>query len=176
MHGVTGAVGRLAAQLARRGGATVIGTVRAEPDREEAEKLGDVTVVMRGHGSGKEIREHVPQGVDRIVDVALSANADLNASIVAQGAVIAAYGSPEARPSLPFWPLLFQNVTLRLLGSDDFPQAEKVRAAQELTAAAEQGGLTIPLAAPLSLGQVAEAHRRVESGPRRGRVLVDVTA
>ena len=64
-------------------------------------------------------------GVDRIVEVDFSDNVDLDASVVKQGAVIATYGTRDERPSLPFWPMLFENVTLRLLGSDDFPSGRE---------------------------------------------------
>lgn len=37
-----------------------------------------------------------------------------------------AYSSPADRPALPFWPLLFSNVSLRLLGSDDFRTEAKL--------------------------------------------------
>jgi NADPH2:quinone reductase len=59
--------------------------------------------------------------VDRIVEVALSINVDLDAQLVRQGTVIAAYSSPDNRPQVPFWPLLFANVTLRLLDSGRLP-------------------------------------------------------
>jgi NADPH2:quinone reductase len=119
-----------------------------------------------------DIRAVVPAGVDRIVEVALSANAQLDAAVVAQGAVIAAYASPAGEPALPFWPLLFANVTLRLLGSDDFPAEAKQRAAADLTAAAAEGALTVRTEVPFPLDDVAAAHEAVESGSAAGRVLV----
>jgi NADPH2:quinone reductase len=69
--------------------------------------------------------------------------------------------------------LLFGNVTIRLLGSDDFPPAAKVRAAADLTAAARDGALSIAIAVPLPLERAAEAHDRVDSGVRE-RVLLAV--
>jgi len=51
------------------------------------------------------IRDLAPDGVDRVVEVALSANADLDAAVVRNGAVVAAYASPQERPELPFWPI-----------------------------------------------------------------------
>ncbi|MGH3984749.1 MAG: hypothetical protein ACRDST_19220 [Pseudonocardiaceae bacterium] len=134
VHGVHGAVGSLAAQLAHRGGASVIGTVRRGVDAGTV--LGDVIpqlVVLDGPDPVARIREMAPDGVDRIIEVALSANADVDAGVVAQGAVIAAYSSPADRPALPFWPLLFANVSLRLLGSDDFPTEAKRQAAHDIT-------------------------------------------
>lgn len=59
------------------------------------------------------IRAHAPDGVDRVVEVSLSDNADLDAQVLANGGVLAAYVSRADRPELPFWPLLFANATLR---------------------------------------------------------------
>jgi hypothetical protein len=44
-----------------------------------------------------------------------------DASVPANRAVIATYFSRSERIDLPFSPVLFANVTLRLLGSDDSP-------------------------------------------------------
>ncbi|RPE38679.1 hypothetical protein EDD90_1599 [Streptomyces sp. Ag109_O5-1] len=47
--------------------------------------------------------------------------------------------------------LLFNNVTLRLLGSDDFPAEAKRQAARDLTAAAAVGALTVDVGARFPL-------------------------
>jgi NADPH2:quinone reductase len=91
---------------------------------------------------------------------------------VRQGTVIAAYSSPDNRPQIPFWPLLFANVTLRLLGSDDFPTEAKQQAAQDLTAVAAEKRLDFQIAPAYPLDRIAEAHEAVEVGARGGRVLV----
>ena len=80
-----------------------------------------------------------PKGVDRVVEVALSENADLDAAGVVNDAVIAAYATRADSPEIPFWPMLFANVTLRLLGSDDFPAEAKQQAARDLTGTAAAG-------------------------------------
>jgi len=67
--------------------------------------------------------------------------------------------------------MLFANLTIRLLGSDDFPPAAKQRASADLTAAAHEGALRIPIGDPLSLDRIAEAHDRVDAGARRRVVL-----
>src|SRR5580698_3592726 len=139
VHGVRGSVSSLAAQLARWGGATVIGTVRTDAEAALAgQGVADHVVPLQSDPAATValIRDLAPEGVDRVVEVALSANADLDAAVVRNGAVVAAYASTRDRPELPFWPMLFANVTIRLLGSDDFPQEAKDAAARDLTAAA----------------------------------------
>jgi len=173
VHGVLGAVGSLAAQLATWGGASVLGTVRRTADLAQA---GVPAVALDAPGAAERIRELAPSGVDRIVEVALSANVDLDVEVAALGAVIAAYASPDPRPTLPFWPLLFANVTLRLLGSDDFPADAKRQAARDLTAAAAAGALRVPVAAVYPLAEIATAHEAVEAGSPTGRVLVETGA
>jgi NADPH:quinone reductase len=174
VHGVRGSVSSLAAQLARWADATVIGTVRTEAE------VGDVSAGTADHVVALEsdpaaaIRMLAPGGVDRIIEVALSANADLDAAVVRNGAVLAAYASPEPRPELPFWPLLFANVTIRLLGSDDFPAEAKDAAARDLTQAAAQSALSIAVAEVMPLARIAAAHELIESGAAAGRVLLSL--
>ncbi len=149
VHGVRGAVGSIAAQLAVAAGATVIGT-------ERGVQVAD-------------IREQAPLGVDRVIEVSFAANIDLNAQVVAPGAVIASYASIDERSAIPYWPLAFENITLRLLGSDDFPADAKRRAARELTALAAASELAVPIGAVFPLDEIAAAHEAVGG---RGRVLL----
>jgi NADPH2:quinone reductase len=118
------------------------------------------------------IRAFAADGVDRIVEVAFSDNVDLDAAVVKNHTVIAAYASRGDRPGIPFWPMLFENVT-RLFGSDDFFVEAKQQAAADLTAAARDGALSIAVDATLPLEETAQAHDRVDAG-WRGRILVVV--
>jgi NADPH2:quinone reductase len=174
VHGVLGGVGSLAAQLARWGGATVIGTVRRASDLERvAPAAVSHAVALDVEDPAATIRAHAPDGVHRVVEVSLSANADLDNAVTALDAVIAAYGTHADRTELPFWPLLFNNVTLRLLGSDDFPPEARRQAARDLTAVAAAGALTVDVGDRYPLEDIAQAHDRVDAGGR-GRVLVTV--
>jgi NADPH:quinone reductase len=177
VHGVRGSVSSLAAQLARWGGATVIGTVRTDAEIGAVENdVADHVVPLESdpEAAAAMIRDLAPDGVDRVVEVALSANADLDAAVVRNGAVVAAYASVKDRPELPFWPMLFANVTIRLLGSDDFPQAAKDAAARDLTSAAAEGALSVTVARTFPLTEIAAAHELVESGSAAGRVLISI--
>ena len=174
VHGVRGSVSSMAAQLARWAGATVIGTVRTDAEAGRVSAAVADHVVSLQSDAVRAIRGLAPGGVDRVIEVALSANADLDADIVRNGAVIAAYASPKDRPELPFWPMLFANVTIRLLGSDDFPRQAKDAAARDLTDAAAQAALSVPVAETFPLERIAAAHELIESGTAAGRVLVSL--
>ncbi len=67
--------------------------------------------------------------------------------------------------------MLFDNLTIRLLGSDDFPADAKQQAAADLTAAASDGALTIPIADSFALASAAAAHDQVDLDNRRRVVL-----
>jgi NADPH:quinone reductase len=172
VHGVLGAVSSLAAQLALWTGASVIGTVRRTAD------LDGLTAGLREHAIALDttdpvaaIIDRAPDGVDRIVEVAFSDNVDLDARVARNGGVIAAYATRDPQPRFDFWPMLFDNLTIRLLGSDDFPTDAKQQAATDLTVAASEGALSIPIADPYDLASAAAAHDRVDLDNRR-RVLL----
>jgi NADPH2:quinone reductase len=173
VHGVLGAVGSLAAQLAHWGGATVIGTVRRRGDLECVRPGAVAHTVALDENDPAAVRAHAPEGVDRIVEVAFSDNVDLDAAVARNNTVIAAYATRADRPDFPFWPMLFDNVTIRLCGSDDFPAAAKQQAAADLTTAAADGALSIAVGEPLPLDRAAEAHDRVDAGARE-RVLLAI--
>jgi NADPH2:quinone reductase len=173
--GATGAVGSAASQLAAWGGAVVIGTVRSAQDVQRALQLGATHAVNgSAEDAAMQIRTIAPEGVDRVVEVAFGPNAALDAQVVRQGAVIAAYATPDPQPVLPYWPLAFQNVVIRLLGSDDFPQDAKRQAAADLLACLEAGALRIQIREVFPLHRIADAHRAVECPAGSGRVVVEI--
>jgi NADPH2:quinone reductase len=175
VQGVLGGVSSLAAQLATWGGATVIGTVLHGSDLAKVRTSSLAQVVALDQADPVEaIRSYASDGVDRIVEVSFSDNVDLDAQVTKNQAVIAAYATRNDRPDLPFWPMLFNNLTVRLLGSDDFPTSAKQQAAVDLSAAARDGALSIDIDTPVPLEQIAEAHDRVDSGSR-GRVLLRIS-
>ncbi|MGN8050874.1 NADPH:quinone reductase [Curtobacterium sp. 22159] len=173
VHGVRGGVSSIAAQLAVWGGATVIGTVRRSSDLGSGDLPTLDGVVALDDDPEAAIRRIAPDGVDRIVEVALDANADLDAAVIADDGVIATYFARGDRVSLPFPPLLFANVTVRFLGSDDFPAAAKRQAMDDLVSAVGSGALRLHVGEVLPLDQVAQAHDDVDAG-RVGRVVLRI--
>ena len=153
----------------------VIGTVRRSADLAQPTSPSPIrAVALDSPDPAAAIRDHAPDGVDRIIEVAFSDNVDLDAAVARNGTVIAAYATRDPRPSFDFWPLLFDNVTIRLLGSDDFPDDAKRQAASDLTQAAVDGALAVPIADPLPLHRAAEAHDRVDADNRQ-RVLLEIS-
>ena len=96
VHGVLGGVGSMAAQLARWADATVVGTVRRGADLQRMDPTWVTTAVALDSPDAVErIRALAPDGVDRVVEVSLSDNADLDVAdldvaVLAVGGVLAA--------------------------------------------------------------------------------------
>lgn len=172
VQGGAGAVGVCAVQLARRAGAFVIATVRSSADESTATRAGAHHVVRSGEGLIERVRALAPAGVDHIVEVAFAANLTTDLELLTIGGSIAAYASDADTPAAPFWPLVFKNIRVCFLGSDDFPPDAKVAAARALNEALEAGWEGFEIAERLPLSEIATAHERVERPVRRGRVIV----
>ncbi|MCO8276737.1 NADPH:quinone reductase [Actinoplanes sp. TRM 88003] len=167
--GALGAVGRAAIAVARRGGATVIATVR-HPDQVEAARATGAHQVV--DVSTEDLGQAVGDPVDRIAELAFDRNVDLDEKLLAYGGVIATYATAEAQPRVPYWPLAFKNITVRFLSNDDFPEAANDLAARDLTAALTAGDLRYPIAAELPLDEIVRAHELVENPATAGRVVL----
>jgi NADPH2:quinone reductase len=172
VQGAAGSVGLCAVQLARFAGARVIGTVRSLSDEAIAKKAGASEVVL----SDKELIAHVralaSQGIDHIIEVAFGANIEADIELLKPGGSIASYATDNAAPKIPFWQMVFKNVRVFFLGSDDFPKEAKLQATRDLNAALDAGWAGFEIGERIPLADIARAHELVEHPVRPGRVVV----
>jgi len=174
VQGAGGAVGMCAVQMARRAGARVIGTVRSFAEEPAARTAGAHEVILNDQSVLEHVKVLAPDGVDHIVEVAFGANIDADVDLLKMGGSIAAYATDNATPKIPFWLMVFKNIRLFFLGSDDFPKEAKVQAARDLTAALEAGWAGFEIGERIPLAEIARAHELAEHPVRRGRVVVTV--
>jgi NADPH:quinone reductase len=176
IQGGAGSVGVCAVQLARRAGAQVLATVRSGVDEAVALRAGAQQVIRTGGVPTAEvvgqIRMIAPEGVAHVVEVAFDANIEVDAAVLAQGGSLAAYATGQSSPPVPFWPLVFKNIRVFFLGSDDFPPEAKTAAARDLNAALGANWPAFETIQGFALSEIAEAHEYVESRKARGRVVV----
>lgn len=172
VQGGAGAVGICALHLSRRAGATVIATVRAAADEAVARSAGAHHIVQAGPGLVQQIHALAPRGVDHIVEVAFGANIAIDVEMLAVRGSVATYATDADSPRIPFWPLLFKNVRVDFLGSDDFVPEDRAEAARAVNEALVAGWAGMPIAERFSLEEIATAHERVEAPARHGRVIV----
>ncbi|GAA1864145.1 NADPH:quinone reductase [Asanoa iriomotensis] len=174
--GALGAVGRAAVAVARRGGATVIATVRGTDQVDAARAAGAHAAVdtTRGDVAERILDAAGGEPVDRVAELAFDANMATNLEILGYGGVIATYATQDSDPTVPYWSLAFKNITVHFLSNDDFPESANEAAAGDLTAALVAGDLRYPIAARLPLSEIAQAHELTEHSASRGRVVLDV--
>lgn len=172
VQGGSGAVGACGVQLARRAGARVIATVRSAHGLDVAAENGADHVLLMDDDLVHAVRSIAPRGVDHIVEVDFGANIALDLDLLALGGSIAAYATHAATPHIPFWELLFKNVSIHLVGSDDVPADIKLEAAHAVNAALEAGWSGLRIGARFTLEQIAEAHEQVEQRSPAGRVVL----
>jgi NADPH2:quinone reductase len=170
--GGAGAVGHYAIQLAKWGGARVIATAsRPETVAACREAGADLVIDYKKENVAERVREATNgAGVDRIVEVEFGGNLETNLSVIRENGVIATYASMGApTPALPFYPLMFKAVTVRLVLVYILTSEARRRSVANLTAALEAGALTHPVAS-----RFARAHEAVEAGNKLGQVLVSL--
>jgi NADPH2:quinone reductase len=172
VQGAAGAVGLCAVQLARFAGAHVIGTVRSPSDEGTAGTAGAHEVVLTDGELPAHVKALAPDGVDHIVEVAFGANIEADVDLLKSGGSVATYATDSATPKIPFWLLVFKNIRLFFLGSDDFPKDAKISAARDLNGALEAGWPGFGIAERLPLSEIARAHELVEHPTRSGRVVL----
>lgn len=165
VSGSAGALGGYVIQLAKADGLRVIADVSEAPaDRELVKQLGADELVARGAGFTDRVRALVPNGVDGFFDTALLNGAAVPA--IADGGVLVtvrAWNEPVDRGVRVFPVLVGTAIT-------DTAKLERLR---DL---AEAGVLTPRVAKVLPASQAAEAHRILEKGGVRGRLVLDFTA
>ena len=180
IQGGAGAVGRCAVGLARLAGAKVIATVRAADDADIAVVAGAHHVVVTKDvdavGVVESVKAYAPDAVDHIVEVAFHANIDIDEQLLKLGGSIAAYATGAPTPTIPFWPLVFKNIRVYFLGSDDFPMDAKLSAARALNSALQGDWPGYDIDVTVPLGAIAEAHELVEKRKVAGRVVVTLDA
>ena len=171
--GGAGAVGHYAIELAKFAGARVVATVSNEQKAELARQSGaDEVVNYRDPDAIDQVRKFAEQ-VDRIVEVDLGANLDLDLAVSGPETVAVTYAATLQDPVLPIRRCMIANVTLRFVLLYGVPQSASSRATQDITRALAANALTeLPLHR-YPLDGIVAAHEAVESGIT-GKVVLDI--
>ena len=172
--GGAGAVGNAAIQLAVRGGARVLATASSEAKR------GLATAAGAAHALDYRDPDHVaavhaiaPEGVDRIVDVAIAGNLAADLDVLAPHGTVVAYASDAADPILPVRRLMVANARLEFVLVYNLTPAMLDRAVGDITDALREGALRPLPELHFPLAAIAAAHEAVEQHAV-GKVLVDI--
>ncbi|MCH8336589.1 MAG: NADPH:quinone reductase [Proteobacteria bacterium] len=175
--GGAGRVGHYAVQWASQAGATVIATASNDEDRETCLSAGAHHVV--NHRSDDVVAEimAVTNGelVDRIVDVEFGGNLPTSIEVLRIGGTIAAYASTNVpEPTLPFFQMMYKDITIRCVIVYAMPEAAKAHAIADIKNALSTSALQHRIAHTLPLGQIAQSSELVEQGTIRGAVVLTI--
>jgi len=175
--GGAGRVGYYAVQWASQAGANVIATASNDADRAACETAGAHHVVNhRGEDVvGQIMAATGGKPVDRIVDVEFGANLPVSVEVLRIGGTIATYSSTQvSEPKLPFFQMMYKDVTVRLIIVYAMPETAKQQAIADINGKLEEDRLHHRVAQALPLADIAKANEIVEQGNVRGAVVLTV--
>jgi NADPH:quinone reductase-like Zn-dependent oxidoreductase len=176
---VTGGAGRVgwyAIQWARTAGARVIATASRSADEQACREAGAEAVVNhREPGWGERVKAaNGGAPVDRVVEVEFGGNLPEVLACIRTGGTIATYASTQVtEPKLPFYRMMYADLTLRTVLVYVMPEAAKQAAIADIGRALAEGRLRHRIARRLPLAHIAEANELVESGVH-GCVVVEI--
>jgi NADPH:quinone reductase-like Zn-dependent oxidoreductase len=177
VQGGAGAVGHYVVQMAKLGGARVIATVGSPEKAAHARAAGaDATVDRRREDVVARVLELTGgAGVERIVEVDFGANVAIDARLIRPNGVIASYSSTTVpEPALPYYPLAFRGVTLRLVQGFNLPPTARAQAESDIARWCVEGRLQHAIAARFKLAEIARAHALLESGQAIGNIVIEI--
>jgi NADPH2:quinone reductase len=175
--GGAGAVGHYAIQFARRLGARQVLATTSTPEKariacaagaEAAYDYRAADVVQRILAATD------GQGVDRVIELDIAANAALDLQVLRRGGDAVVYGSGAGEFKLPFFPLIANNIGLQFFIVYHLNDSERAHAVETLNRLLAHGGIEHAIAQRLPLAEIAAAHEGVEQGRATGNVVLAI--
>ena len=174
--GGAGSVAHYAIQLAKLRGARVVTTVSGDAKAAHARRAGaDEIINYRTEDVAERVKALTGgRGVDVLIEMDLSGDADLYPSILRPHASVVIYGTSMNMGTLPVLWLMQNSITLRFFIIYDISEADRSLAIAELSDLLQRGRLIHTVARRVALDDIAEAHEIVERGEVIGNVVVDI--
>ncbi len=175
--GGAGRVGHYAVQWASQAGASVIATASNDQDRSVCEAAGAAHVVNHRSDDvvGAIMAASDGKPVDRVVDVEFGGNLPVTTEVLRIGGTIATYASTAVpEPKLPFFQMMYKDVTIRLVIVYAMPESAKQQAIADIETALAGNRLQHRIAHTLPLDEIARSNELVEQGGIRGAVILSM--
>ncbi|WP_018951855.1 zinc-binding dehydrogenase [Thioalkalivibrio sp. AKL12] len=180
VHAAAGGVGQMAVQIARAAGGRVLGLVRRDEAGTIVSALGGDVVDLRKPDAADAIMQYTDgRGFDIVLDT-------VGGEVFREGLTQVAYGGDLvtllAPPADTDWnPARLRNPSISLeLMLTPMLENDRRRLKHQATLVAEglarlaSGRLQVNVEDTLPLAEAAEAHRRIEAGGRRGKLVLRI--
>jgi len=159
VSGAAGAFGGYAVQLAKADGLRVVADA-SEADEDLVRSLGADVVVRRGDDVAERIRHHAPDGVDAVVDGSVQGTLLLPA--IKDGGGLAAVRTWQGDTE--------RGITVHPVWVSEYLTAQEKL--DRLGRMVEEGLVALRVAQTFAPDQTGEAHRMLQAGGTRGRLVV----
>lgn len=191
VHGASGGVGSILAQIARHEGIRVLGT--AAKRNHAALRAQDVEPIDYNIDVSEQVRRLAPGGVDAVFDHLGPASFPASFALLSPGGTLVAYGSAERLDDDNSMIVMFMGMLARIYSWNLLPNGRRAnffnfwagkllslkkfrkRQHADLTAVLEllaQGAITAPIAATFPLTQAADALTLAESHTTTGKIIL----
>ena len=175
--GGAGRVGYYAVQWASQAGATVIATASNDTDASACTNAGASKVVdHRDDNYAAAILDATGgEPVDRIIEVEFGVNLQTSIEVIRTGGVIATYSSmQDPQPELPFFRMMYKDLTLRFVIVYAMPESAKQFAIADIERALDADLLQHRIAQEFPLEEVAQSNELIEQSGVRGTVILRI--
>jgi NADPH2:quinone reductase len=164
VQGGAGGVGRAAVEIAKWAGATVVATASTPERQEVARQAGaDFVFDYRDPDIIFDIREAVGS-VDRIIEVNLSANLEMDLEVSKPDTVVVVYASTGADIQIPTRQLMTAGLVLEFMLLYTVAADKLATAVSQVESALAEGALTMPPVRYFELDDIVSAHETQEAG------------
>jgi NADPH:quinone reductase-like Zn-dependent oxidoreductase len=170
--GGAGNVGRAATVLAARAGARVLAVARAETAPDCLRAGATAVVDHRDPDAAAQLRELTGDGVDVHLDTSGHQDLDAALAVVGHGARVVLMAGLTARPVLPVGAVYPRDVSLVGFAISNASVDDLAGTAHVINHGLADDAFPIPVTVELPLSRTAEAHRMIEAGGVRGRIVL----
>ena len=175
--GGAGRVGFYAIQWAVQSGARVIATASNPDDVAACKGVGAECIVNHRDPDWPSLVAEFTndEPIDRIIDVELGANLANAVMLIKIGGVIATYSSTQiSEPKLPFYEMMYKDLTLRFIIVYAMPETAKDQAIKDIDIALGNKSLIHRVSHQLPLSEIVKANELIETGGFAGSVVLNI--
>jgi NADPH2:quinone reductase len=175
--GGAGAVGHYAVQFSRLLGARQVITTVSSPAKAAVALAAGADVVINYRTEpvvDRVLEETQGEGVDRVIEMDIAANAPIDMEVVRPNGQWVVYGSGTRQFTLPFFPMIERNFGVRFFIVYNLSDSDRRRAVGVLTEFLRREALQHNIGLKLPLVSIAEAHQAVENSAVTGNVVLSI--